>query len=89
MSKTAHTPSNWLAEGPYVFARSDCIGICDTDNATKARMNANAAMMAAAPDMLRALKSVEDYLDGFKRIGNEVELRNIRDAIAKAEAHND
>lgn len=58
MSKKAHTPGKWEAKGLYVFAGNNCIGICDTDNDTETRMKANAKLMAAAPDMLEALKAI-------------------------------
>ena len=44
---------------------------------------ANARLIAAAPDMLEALKSVCNYLDGFKGPFNH-ELLNLRHVIAKA-----
>ena len=57
-ASTEHTPGPWVAMGRYVFAGKDCIGICDTDNAPPARMEANARVMAAAPDLLAALKDL-------------------------------
>ena len=61
-ASTEHTPGPWSADGHCVFAGKNCIGICDTDNAPPARMQANAHIMAAALTMLAALKRfVNDY----------------------------
>jgi hypothetical protein len=70
----------WKAEGRYVFDGKDCIGICDTDNRSDAVMRSNARLMAAAPDLLVALKEVVRVAD---RKTNEFDLA--REAIAKAE----
>jgi len=58
-----HTPGPWTAKGQYVFAGPDCIGICDTDNASVERCEANARLMAAAPDLLEALRTCIAMID--------------------------
>jgi hypothetical protein len=90
MSK--HTPGPWEAKGTDVFAGKNCIGICDTDNDTQKRMEANARLMAAAPDLLAALQSLvascEKHL-AFRKPTNPVtrdRMAVARAAIAKAGA---
>jgi hypothetical protein len=58
---TKPTPGPWEAKGAYVFAGKNCIGICDTDNATQKRMEANAKLIAAAPDLLAALELISSF----------------------------
>ncbi|WP_159585965.1 hypothetical protein [Chelativorans xinjiangense] len=96
MSSEKYTPGEWEAKGRYVFSGNNCIGICDTDNDTETRMKANARLMAAAPDMLDALKEAEDHLlwakatlddAGRRSVGEAMDrcVTEIRAAIAKAE----
>ena len=60
------TPGPWEAHGANVFAGKNCIAICDTDNDTQERMEANARLIAAAPELLAALQMVMSlYGDGF------------------------
>lgn len=63
--KTKHTPGRWEAKTAYVFAGNDCIAVCDTDNDTDARYQANAHLIAAAPDMLEALEGIEHFSDAI------------------------
>jgi len=56
--KSSHEP--WTAKGPYIFAGKDCIAICDTDNDTPEAMAAKAQLIAAAPEMAKALKALLD-----------------------------
>ena len=50
------TPGDWFASGAAVFdAVGNCIGNCETDNATPERYAANARLMAMAPRLLKAL----------------------------------
>jgi len=86
----AHTPGPFSAKGKYVFAGRDCIAICDTDNAPEERMEANARLFAAAPDMLETLKGVVRVLPRFQMArmlsASEIAaLEEARAAIAKAE----
>jgi hypothetical protein len=57
-ARAGHTPGPWRADGAYVFAGKNCIGIFDTDNASIARMEANARIAGSALDLLDALKAV-------------------------------
>lgn len=86
----------WWADEFYVYAGSDCIGMCDTDNGSDARYAANALLMAAAPDLLEMAKlferCVEYEIRRSRKDGDEegarlktVTLNLIRNAIAKAE----
>jgi hypothetical protein len=91
MTKATRTPGEWRALGSSVFAGSNCIGICDTDNASEDRYEANAWLMASAPDLLDALKSVVSILDAVRHTvglrGNQLtRMEKARAAIAKVEA---
>jgi hypothetical protein len=82
----AHTPGPWEAwqrqSAVFVVACDFQVALlCDGNNS---QINANAHLLAAAPDMLDALKNIEESLtaDG----GNyPLLLPEIRAAIAKAE----
>jgi hypothetical protein len=54
--------SNWEAKGSYVFEGSDCIAICDTDNADTATYERRAKIMAAGPDLSEALVEVMSWI---------------------------
>ena len=58
------TPGPWTAHGANVFAGKNCIAICNTDNDTLGRMEANARLMATAPDLLVALTAGVDLEAG-------------------------
>ena len=61
----AHTPGPWTVEhsvevyGP----RSRPIADCGEGEGTTAEMRANARLIAAAPDLLKALKQISDRID--------------------------
>lgn len=55
-----HLTTPWVANGAYVFAGSDCIAICDTDNADEATYEAKARLMAAAPALIAALETIAE-----------------------------
>lgn len=57
-----HLTTPWVANGAYVFAGSDCIAICDTDNADEATYEAKARLMAAAPALIAALANAGSLL---------------------------
>lgn len=76
----ADTAKQWEAKGSYVFEGGDCIAICDTDNASTATYARRAKIMAAAPDLLEALKYARRFLRGIDHDVDYVDA-----AIAKAE----
>jgi hypothetical protein len=53
-----HTPTPWIAHDANVFAGSNCIAICDTDNAPVARMQANATHIVRCVNAHDALVAV-------------------------------
>jgi hypothetical protein len=85
---TAHTPGPWTAEhdsegwiidGPHPTGRW---AICKSIS-NESRDVANMALIAAAPDMLKALKALVSASDGHP--GSVQQRRAARAAIAKAE----
>lgn len=82
MSK--HTPGPWEVQNMTVFNSgcmfvANCDGLGDVDRMEISR--ANARLIAAAPDLLAALKVLVDN----GGIGPEQMFRDARAAIAKAE----
>lgn len=55
----------WEAKGAYVFDGKDCIGICDTDNATTDVYEKRARKMAASPDLQDALEEVMTWVKNW------------------------
>jgi hypothetical protein len=86
--ETKHTPGPWHVEsrksfGNFYEIRSGGKGIaCIADE--NGREEANAALIAAAPDMLEALEKIS-ALHPVKCI--LVEVKQARDAIAKAKGN--
>ena len=93
MSAATHTPGPWSA-----LPGHSCIGFIDiisrldgvvaqvtqSDNSPSETDIANAHLIAAAPELLEALKLADAMLSGANMNANVVE-RKIRAAIAKAE----
>lgn len=83
-----HTPGPWeITYGTKVLAirsRGALGYLATTSEYNRDEQLANARLIAAAPEMLAALKSVCNYLDGMKGPFNH-ELLNLKDVIAKAE----
>ena len=80
---TRHTPGPWVARGTTVFNSgcffiSDCDGLGDPER--KSMSEANARLIAAAPDLLTAL---QDMLDGEGDMTAE-RVKKARAAITKA-----
>lgn len=71
------TKGPWGARGKYAMAVGNCIAITDTDNASEARMEANARLIAAAPDLaalaLRQAEEIERLRRALRRLSGEVE----------------
>lgn len=90
MSKATprHTPGPWRhTKGGYVYA-ADCVvakvgDFADTELLPfNRRWLADSDLIAAAPEMLEALKSAASYFEWY---GGEATLDQVRAAIAKAE----
>lgn len=93
-TRAKHTPGPWHAEssgeplaGWMVLARGQGNCVCSTSN-LKGRAEANARLIAAAPELLDAAKLVLVDLDHYVSNhgpGPDVRLATLRAAIAKAE----
>jgi hypothetical protein len=92
----SHTPGPWLFcddNGPdrNIWAGTTVIATTDGDSVACETANANARLIAAAPELLSALKlclyTLKQMLsDGyFHYIGAEHEIENATNAINKAE----
>lgn len=75
MSK--HTPGPWHAMGWNVYDKDDMIA--DAGFVSEVKSDANARLIAAAPDMLEALESIEDM-----RSMQGADRYRVKAAIAKA-----
>lgn len=93
MSNTKHTLGPWNAECCIVRDKTRQIRIAKCDESWQLdwrEMEANAHLIAAAPDLLAALKSAEVALAAYAstRVGvHHLALETARAAIAKAEAN--
>lgn len=98
MSEVKNTPGPWrthISEGRgHLCVISDDAWICGEihrpgGGMPRAEAEANASLIAAAPDMLAALKQAETALDyvyrGSDDLRIEQDLSAVRAAIAKAE----
>ena len=97
--KVAHTPGPWRVGGNYVFAQDGFVALVGCVHRTPAEGDANARLIAAAPDLLALAKRYASECrecDGEGRIlvtfnDREAEYdscdacADIRAAIAKAE----
>lgn len=93
-----HTPGTWEAgtdeDGGLIFAWANgkCRVVANTDdqheNIPPEEFEANARLIAAAPDLLAACKQVKKYLDGMGLdwLGNDDDP--LESAIAKADGKN-
>jgi hypothetical protein len=86
--KTKHTPGPWKTAdnecGNYVFAPNHAPQICilpafSPDN------KANAALIAAAPDLLAALKWAIEQIEDDLSTDSQAAIDEINSLIAKAE----
>jgi hypothetical protein len=87
-----HTKLPWEAKGTCVFAGRSCIVICDTDNAPKARMEANARFIVQAcnahADLVEALADLLEVCeqDNPRAVAWHSAIDEARTALAKARA---
>ena len=86
-----HTPGPWFCQksisepGRYVIkpVPGQVVAITDPAN-TKAQEKANASLIAAAPDLLVALESVERWMSGYGTKSQSEMRQVVRAAIAAA-----
>ena len=85
MSK--HTPGPWIVVSRGMFSPkvvdANSLGICHTTYAPTGA-EANARLIAAAPDLLEALKEIVDAADGAGWEQLDPSFKKARAAIAKA-----
>ena len=89
---TKHTPTPWTASQYGVFAGKNCIATTDTDNATNARYEANAAYIVKAVNerdsLINLLEKVVsahttgDYYDRGRKVDDLI--ADITAALSKA-----
>lgn len=86
---TKHTPGPWARSGISIMAQNCCIATCDTQAACSSDEidEANARLIATAPDLLEAASWARDILVQLLDAGHnvEIELNACERAIAKAE----
>ena len=90
---TKHTPGPWILRSagellneiphPFDFVEVSKQRYITTEGKSEREANANARLIAAAPDMLNALLDVLDFWDDPNMSMSELKGR-VRDAIAKA-----
>lgn len=100
----SYTPGPWIADGKLVHAENgsalyiaECqnVGVGErwsgTDYASEPHAEANARLIAAAPELLEVLESIEMRLDAFNEAQRDMPadsvwvcLEKARAAIAKA-----
>lgn len=83
-----HTPGEWAVDGMTIFAPADGIAAKDVavilhdGNSSIQEREANARLIAAAPELLEALKYASDYPLAMAQ--NEGFASEVRAIIAKA-----
>lgn len=82
METTKFTPGPWIAEQPFEVISKEGWGICGVDDNDGGSQEANARLIAAAPDLLEACEAAEKLLARYAL--NDSTLSDIRAAIAKA-----
>lgn len=62
---SAHSPGPWSLYGGYVRAGKRTIAHVETDHAAPLAVEANARLIAAAPEMLEALRDAVEEMDAW------------------------
>jgi hypothetical protein len=65
MPQAKHTPGPWVADGVCINGPDGMIGECGFGLRGDPEMQANARLMAAAPDLLAACERAKECLDKF------------------------
>lgn len=96
MSERKHTPGPWVWDPGYCYHnlrapdRVDVLEVIHYDDGIRAVKPADAALIAAAPDLLEALKTIADESSEDPWHSSAAYLRKVaRAAIAKAEARDE
>jgi hypothetical protein len=85
---STHTPGPWSLNGTAIEGEDEWIASVDPENDETEHGSANAQLLLAAPDLLKALQDIVTYCDcapptGDKRILYEL-YQAAKAAIAKA-----
>lgn len=89
MNTRKHTPGPWVADDGAIARQFDNSTIARIVGArSSVEHQANARLIAAAPDLLTACIRAESFMSGFEgdseQLGIDEDLQVIRTAIAKA-----
>ena len=90
MSKTNYTPAPWAVDGTIaaenldVISKGGRVAMLDCDDIDADTLEANARLIAAAPDLLEALQVAESELRYHAATRNSEALEIVRAAIQKA-----
>lgn len=94
--QTKHTPGPWSSDWQFIVANDPngvhpdiyIAEISESDDegrvASDEQQQANARLIAAAPELLKALEDALAYMVDYKKCQNEGLLNDMRAAIAKA-----
>ena len=86
MMESKHTPGPWDADNGIIWAgRIEIAVVGDEEREASERDNANAALIAAAPDMYDVLVALRDAKRNSTQDLRHVADRLLDDVIAKAE----
>jgi len=80
-----HTPGPWVAKGNNIWAGDECIGDVWSHDGQWSTRDANARLIAAAPEMLEALKLIARGGDDVQSFSGTNCAEIARAVIAKAE----
>lgn len=82
-----HTPGPWYATGVHVQSKvlEQDNYVCKAEGDTPEQAESNARLIAAAPELLEALKAILSLVGNANTTTTELTLRQARAAIAKAE----
>ena len=87
--KNEYTPGPWMANGPEIRIEEDTTAepVATAHGVNKHCVLANARLIAAAPELLEALKNVAEGMDNSPMLTDtqESQLESIRRIITKAE----
>ena len=87
MNTTKHTPGPWTyrKDDDSIIAPHEGLQVCQLNDGTNSQCEANAALIAAAPELLEALKGLADHAHQCAHFGAMDLLERADSAIEKAE----
>jgi hypothetical protein len=88
-TEAKHTEGPWTATGWQDTVVNDSEGntlaLYPGGDCSLETVQANASLIAAAPELYEACRRALDFIDDLPIPGNSIILRDLRDVIAKAE----